>query len=157
MRNNKIWIAFLVLTMAFMPGCASTSNPGGLTEREVGGLAGAGMGAGTGAIIGSATGHAAAGTAIGLPVGLAAGALVGEGMRRNKEAAKEAAREEVMKERYSQPTPALTRQDNLETAGKGVEAFDEQWKYNPKTGQRYPDYYIYDPVSGEPLQPVRAS
>lgn len=150
MRNRKMWIAFLVSTLALMPGCASTSNPGGLTEREVGGLGGAAMGAGTGAIIGSATGHAAAGTAIGTPLGLVAGAAIGEGMRRNKEAAKEAAREEVKKQQYAQSQqPSVTYQQEA--------APEINMKYNPKTGQTFPERYIYDPVSGEKLEYVRVA
>ena len=158
MKNiTSLLIVMLAAGLTVLPGCASESNTGGLTEREVGGLTGAGIGAGTGAIIGSATGHAAAGTAIGTPLGLVAGAMIGEGMRENKEAAKKAAREEVAKEQAAQASPTMTYQANPAEASKGVEASEESLKYNPKTGQRFPEYYIYDPVSGEKLEPVRAS
>ena len=144
------WIStFMIFALAFMLGCASESNPGGMTEREVGGLTGAGVGAGSGAIIGSATGHAAAGTAIGLPIGLAAGAIIGEGMRETKEDAKQAAREEVMKQQYAQqPPPPVTYQRGVVEAGK---------KYNPKTGQTFPERYVYDPETGEKLEYVKAT
>ena len=137
---------FAAVVVFLVSGCASQSNPGGLTEREVGGLSGAAMGAGTGAIIGSATGHAAAGTAIGLPVGLVAGAAIGEGMRRTKEDAKQAAREEVMKQQYQQAQPPVTARP------QGVETHT---MYNPKTGQTFPDGYLYDPKTGEQLMPVK--
>ena len=138
---------FAVAVVFLVSGCASQSNPGGLTEREVGGLGGAAMGAGTGAIIGSATGNAAAGTAIGLPIGLVAGAAIGEGMRRTKEDAKQAAREEVMKQQYQQAQPPVTARPQ-----GGVE---NHTMYNPKTGQTFPEGYLYDPKTGEQLTPVR--
>ena len=158
MKNMTCLVAWvLVAGLAVWPGCATDSTSGGLTEREVGGLTGAGMGAGTGAIIGSATGHAAAGVAIGTPIGLLAGGMIGEGMRQNKEAAKKAAREEVQKQQSAQSQASMTYDRNLSEASKGVEADDAELKYNPKTGQRFPEYYIFDPVSGEKLQPIRVS
>ena len=147
--KTKTWSVIpLMIVLTFLSGCASESNPGGLTEREVGGLTGAGMGAGTGAIIGSATGNAAVGTAIGAPIGLVAGAAIGEGMRRNKESAKQAAREEVMKQQYNQYQPSVTTQQAT------VEALK---KYNARTGQRFPELYVYDPVTGEKLEYVKAA
>ncbi|MBI3314233.1 MAG: hypothetical protein HYZ83_08370 [Candidatus Omnitrophica bacterium] len=146
MRKNTMLISSLIFVLALVPGCASNSNPGGLTEREVGGLTGAGIGAGSGAIIGSATGSAAAGTAIGLPIGLVAGGLIGEGMRQNKEAAKQAAREEVMKQEYGQSQPEVT---------SGVRTVESNKMYNPKTGQTFPDGYLFDPKSGEKLEPMK--
>ena len=146
MKIPKWCTGSLAVLLALTAGCASDSNPGGMTEREVGGLTGAAVGAGSGAIIGSASGAAAAGTAIGLPVGLAAGALVGEGMRQNKEAAKRAAREEVMKQEYA------TRQPPVVTDKEGV----EYSMYNPKTGQTFPRGYVYDPKTGDALHMVKA-
>ena len=142
MKTRSGAAVFLILLL--LPGCASKSNPGGLSEREVGGLAGAGMGAGTGAIIGSATGNAAAGTAIGAPVGLVAGALVGEGMRRSKEDAKREIREENMEAESSEPS-VIRAQKNSENRAM----------YNPKTGQTFPIGYMYDPTTGERLEPVK--
>ena len=51
MKTTNRWIAVFSVLALTLVGCASKSNPGGLTEREVGGLTGAGLGAGTGAII----------------------------------------------------------------------------------------------------------
>lgn len=147
-RNLFGVVSSLVFALTLMPGCASESNPGGLTEREVGGLTGAGMGAGTGAIIGSATGNAAAGTAIGAPIGLAAGALAGEGMRRSKEQAKREMREEMMQQQYPQPRPTVVARPG------GVES---NTMYNPKTGRTFPEGYLYDPKSGEKLEPIKAA
>lgn len=150
MKTNR-WLAVPMISLVALgiSGCASSQNPGGLSEREVGGLAGAGVGAGTGAIIGSATGHAAAGTAIGAPIGLVAGAAIGQGMHHTKETAKQEMREESMKQQYSESQPSLTSEQQA-----GVEAYK---KYNARTGQRFPDYYLYDPVSGEKLDFVKAA
>jgi len=153
MNTKKSFIGGVLLlsVVTLASGCASSSNPGGLTEREVGGLTGAGVGAGSGAIIGSATGHAAAGAAIGLPIGLATGAIVGEGMRQSKEEAKEAAREEVMKQQYGGAgQPSLVDQ-RLDVEPRAYT------KYNPKTGQRFPSHYELDPVTGDRLEPVRVA
>ena len=73
---RKLLSGIAILGLAFS-GCATE---GGLTERETGALAGAGLGAATGAIIGNQTGHAGAGTAIGAGLGALGGALAGEGM-----------------------------------------------------------------------------
>ena len=148
MKNQYRCSVLVWITVFLASGCASPSNPGGLREREIGGLGGAAVGAGTGAIIGSATGHAAAGTAIGLPVGLVAGAAIGEGMRRTKEDAKQAAREEVMNQQYEQEQPPVT------SRVQGVETFT---MYNPKTGQAYPEGFLFDPKTGEKLQPIQAA
>ena len=148
MKTTNRWIAVFSVLALTLVGCASKSNPGGLTEREVGGLTGAGLGAGTGAIIGSATGHAAVGTAIGAPVGLVAGALVGEGMRRSKESAKEEIREEMLQQQYQQSQPVVTGQ---------TQSLENYRMYNPKSGQTFPAGYVFDPKTGERLEPVRAA
>ncbi|PIQ85922.1 MAG: hypothetical protein COV74_07070 [Candidatus Omnitrophica bacterium CG11_big_fil_rev_8_21_14_0_20_45_26] len=149
MKIRNRWFSMMALAafLIYLAGCASPSNPGGLTEREVGGLTGAGFGAGTGAIIGSATGNAAAGTAIGLPIGLAAGALIGEGMRQTREEARQAAREEVMAQLYGSSTPSVRYvQTDMEK---------NFTKYNPKTGQRFPDQYMLDPMTGDKLEFIK--
>lgn len=149
-NHNLLMVTSLILTVAFTSGCASSSNPGGLTEREVGGLTGAGVGAGTGAIIGSATGNAAVGTAIGAPIGLLAGGLVGEGMRRTKENAKQEMREEMLQQQYAQQHQQI--QPSVAYQVSGVETHS---KYNPKTGGTFPERYQFDPVTGDKLEPVK--
>ena len=62
-KKGKIYTATALLLALALLGSVGCSAP--LSNREKGGLLGAGLGAGTGAIIGSATGHAAAGAAIG--------------------------------------------------------------------------------------------
>jgi uncharacterized membrane protein len=73
-RPQKLFI--LIVAVSLVVATAGCSGP--LTNREKGGLIGAGLGAGTGAIIGSTVGYAAAGAVIGGPVGLIAGAIVGD-------------------------------------------------------------------------------
>ena len=92
----------MVMVLLMLAGCASSSNPSGLSEREAGLLGGSALGAGMGAIIGHQTGHAGAGTAIGAGAGALAGALIGEGQRRQKENIKEEIHEEMMTQQYQQ-------------------------------------------------------
>ena len=75
-KKGKIYTATALLLALALLGSVGCSAP--LSNREKGGLLGAGLGAGTGAIIGSATGHAAAGAAIGGLFGLIAGFFIGD-------------------------------------------------------------------------------
>ena len=131
MRHEVIMMSVVIFLMS---GCATDS--GGLTEREGGALLGGGIGAGTGAIIGHQTGHAGAGTAIGAGAGALTGALVGEGMRRNKEQAKQELRQESGVTSYSQTGEIHT-------------------KYNPRSGQTFPESYTFDPNTGEKLEYIK--
>jgi tetratricopeptide (TPR) repeat protein len=70
----------------FVYGCAS----GGLTTREKGALAGAGLGATAGAVIGHQVGHTGSGAAIGGALGAASGALVGDKMQAQDQEIQEA-------------------------------------------------------------------
>jgi hypothetical protein len=149
---------FLLLAVLFT-GCATEGNPGGLSEREAGLLAGGGLGAGLGAIIGHQTGHAGAGTAIGAGAGALAGALAGEGMRRSKENAKQEMRQEMMQQQYQQgyaPQYAAVPQQQYAQPQVIPQAPLQQQevhtKYNPRTGQTFPDRYQYDPATGEQLK-----
>ncbi len=145
----KKFLALIMIGALATSGCA-TSGDGGLTERETGGLVGAGTGAGLGAIIGSATGHAVAGVAIGTPFGLLIGALVGEGMRQQKAMT----RREVDKLRAEMKAAGYETQ--LYTPSETTGAGEVHLKYNPKTGQIFPERYDYDPVSGAKLEYVKA-
>ena len=145
----------MVLGLAVV-GCA---EGGGLTERETGALLGSGMGAGLGAIIGHQTGHAGAGTAIGAGTGLLAGALAGEGMRRSKESAKREMREEMMQQQYQQGVApqygAAPQFAQPQVAQPTTVAREVHTRYNPRTGQTYPDRYQFDPATGEELKYIR--
>ena len=150
--------SLLVILGVVFSGCA-TDGSGGLTEREVGALTGGGLGAGLGAIIGHQTGHAGAGTAIGAGAGALAGALAGEGMRRTKESAKQEIRQEMMQQQYQQgyapaygPTPQYAQPQVVQQAAPGQEVHT---KYNPRTGQTFPERYQYDPQTGEQLKYLR--
>jgi len=152
---RKILAVGLVGLVA-LTGCASTSNPGGLSEREAGLLGGGALGAGLGAIIGNQTGHAGAGTAIGAGAGALAGALIGEGQRRQKENIKQEMRQEMMAQQYQQgyapqygtvPQPQVQRQP--------VPQQEMHTKYNPRTGETFPESYTYDPATGEQLKYLR--
>lgn len=155
MRNLRIQSAVMAMLVLFS-GCATEA--GGITERESGGLLGAGLGAGLGAIVGNQTGHAGAGTAIGAGAGLLAGALAGEASRRNKEQVKKEMRQEMMQQQYQgqyAPQPVGAQQQpayQQNTAQAGGEAHT---KYNPRTGQTFPNQYQFDPNTGEQLQPLR--
>jgi len=152
---------FLVLAVLFT-GCATDGSSGGLTEREAGLLAGGGLGAGLGAIIGHQTGHAGAGTAIGAGAGALTGALVGEGMRRSKEQTKQEMRQEMMQQQYQQgyapqyqavPQQQYVQPQVMQQAP--VQTQEVHTKYNPRTGQTFPDRYQYDPATGEQLKYIR--
>jgi uncharacterized protein YcfJ len=148
--------SLLLLTGIIFSGCA-TDGSGGLTEREMGALGGGGLGAGLGAIIGHQTGHAGAGTAIGAGAGALAGALAGEGMRRSKEQAKQEMRQEMMQQQYQQgyapqygATPQYAQPQVAQQAAPVAQ--EVHTKYNPRTGQTFPERYQYDPATGEQLK-----
>ena len=149
----------LVVGIVAFSGCATEGGGGGLSEREMGALAGGGLGAGLGAIVGHQTGHAGAGTAIGAGAGALAGALAGEGMRRSKEAAKQEMRQEMMQQQYQQgyaPQYGATPQYAQPQAAPPPLAEQEvHTKYNPRTGQTFPERYQYDPATGEQLKYLR--
>lgn len=160
MSGNKLIAVFTGLILIFS-GCASDVGGMGLTERETGALLGGGLGAGLGAIVGSQTGHAGAGTAIGAGAGVLAGALLGEANRRQKENTKKELRQEMMQQQY-QPQyaaqPYNAPQQTYSAAPVQVQATQPQelhTKYNPRTGQTFPDRYKYDPNTGEELSPMR--
>ena len=145
----------LLVVGSLLVGCA---EGGGLSEREGGALLGSGLGAGLGAIVGNQTGHAGAGTAIGAGAGLLAGALAGEGMRRSKENAKKEMRQEMMQQQYQgqyAPQPTGTPQYQQPAVQQAAPAQEVNTKYNPRTGQTFPDRYKFDPNTGEELQPLR--
>ena len=71
---RKKAVAFLLMTVMLLPGCASTS------KTVEGGAVGAVGGAAAGAIIGHATGNTTRGAIIGAVVGGAAGAYIGSKM-----------------------------------------------------------------------------
>ncbi len=146
-----------VLMIAFiLAGCASASNPGGLSEREAGLLTGGGLGAGLGAIIGSQSGHAGAGTAIGAGAGALAGALIGEGQRRQKENIKQEMRQEMMAQQYQQQgyAPQYAQPQVQQTPPPPVQQ-ELRTKYNPRTGETFPESYQVDPRTGEQLKYLR--
>ena len=152
--------AWMLLTAFILAGCASADNPGGLSEREAGLLGGGGLGAGIGAIVGHQTGHAGAGTAIGAGAGALAGALLGEGMRRQKENTKQEMRQEMMQQQYQQgavpqygsvPQPQVQQLPSVPQQQQEV----RNTKYNPRTGETFPDSYQVDPKTGEQLKYLR--
>lgn len=159
---KRIMAGIAVIGLVFS-GCA-TDGTGGLTEREGGALLGAGLGAGTGAIIGHQTGHAGAGTAIGAGLGALGGALVGESQRRSKESAKKEIRQEMMQQQYQ---PQYAPQPYSGTAPPSQQPYAQQptyaapqgqeihTKYNPRTGQTFPERYKFDPNTGEELKYLR--
>ncbi len=148
-------IAFLIFS-----GCA-TEGGLGLSERETGALMGSGLGAGLGAIIGNQTGHAGAGTAIGAGAGALAGALLGETQRRQKESIKRDIRQEMMQQQYQpqyapQPYSGTQPQRVAPTVPQPQPPSQEiHTKYNPRTGQTFPERFRYDPNTGEELQYLR--
>ena len=154
----KRFVNLLLVLGLLFSGCATEGNPGGLTERETGALAGGGLGAGLGAIIGHQTGHAGAGTAIGAGAGALAGALAGEGMRRTKENAKQEMRQEMMQQQYQQgyapQYAAVPQYAQPQVVRQAVPAQPKEvhTKYNPRTGQTFPDRYQHDPATGEQLK-----
>jgi hypothetical protein len=161
MKNFRQLVALPLLILTVLSGCASGEGSGGLTEREGGALLGGGLGAGLGAIIGNQTGHAGAGTAIGAGAGALAGALVGESQRRQKENIKKEMRQEMMQQQYQgQYAPQPYGQQQPQAAQANYQAppagaQEVHTKYNPRTGQTFPDRYKYDPNTGEELQYLR--
>ena len=120
------------LTFVFLAtGCASTYQ---LDETQSGALGGGALGAGLGAIIGNQTGNAGAGTAIGAATGALAGAFVGEGIKRSGQ-----------RQAYQNQYPASTY-SAPQTIQQG------HTKYNPITGQTFPEQYKYDPADGTELK-----
>ena len=144
----------LVLGLVFS-GCA-TEGGCGLSEREMGALGGGGLGAGLGAIVGHQTGHAGAGTAIGAGAGALAGALLGEGMRRQKEATKQEMRQEMMQQQYQAGyAPQYAAAPQVAQPLAVSQQQEVHTKYNPRTGQTFPERYQYDPATGEELKYIR--
>ncbi len=137
-------VAVLALLLLAFSGCETTLN-----EPATGALAGGAAGAGLGAIIGSQTGHAGAGTAIGAGSGALLGALVGEGMRRSKESAKREIREEMQQQQYQQQYGAYPPQQGV---APQTQVQEVHTKYNPKTGQTFPERFKYDPATGDELK-----
>lgn len=157
---KKIFASVALLGLVFS-GCA-TDGTGGLSEREGGALLGAGLGAGTGAIIGHQTGHAGAGTAIGAGLGALGGALIGESQRRQKENVKKEIRQEMMQQQYQpqyapQPNYGGTQPAQPQPAYQAApqQAQEIHTKYNPRTGQTFPERYKFDPNTGEELKYLR--
>ena len=150
---KKVALTILSVALVFS-GCASATNPGGLSEREAGLLGGGGLGAGLGAIIGSQTGHAGAGTAIGAGAGALAGALIGEGQRRQKESIKQEMRQEMMAQQYQQGAPQYA-QPQVQQMPPRPPQQELYTKYNPRTGETFPESYQVDPKTGEPLKYLR--
>jgi hypothetical protein len=156
MNQFRKWGSFGLIAVLLMTGCASEGG-GGLSEREGGALLGGGLGAGLGAIIGNQTGHAGAGTAIGAGTGVLAGALIGESQRRQKEAIKRDMRQEMMQQQYQpQYAPQPYGQQAQPAYQQGATTAQEiHTKYNPRTGQTFPDRFKFDPNTGEELQFLR--
>ncbi len=159
MKPTYHFIVVGLIGAILMTGCATEA--GGLSERETGALGGAALGAGLGAIIGNQTGHAGAGTAIGAGAGALSGALLGEANRRNKEQVKKELRQEMMQQQYqgqyvpqpagyAQPQPAYQQPVQPQGAAQEIHT-----KYNPRTGQTFPERFQYDPNTGEQLQYLR--
>jgi hypothetical protein len=157
MKTLRHLIALNMVVLMLLSGCASEGG-GGLTEREGGALLGGGLGAGLGAIIGNQTGHAGAGTAIGAGAGALAGALVGESQRRQKESIKKEMRQEMMQQQYQgqyAPQPYGQQPVQQQPVQQQAMAQETHTKYNPRTGQTFPDRYKFDPNTGEELQYLR--
>lgn len=158
MRMRKIATGIAIAGLVFS-GCATEGGTGGLSEREGGALLGAGLGAGTGAIIGNQTGHAGAGTAIGAGLGALGGALVGESQRRQKESIKREMRQEMMQQQYQpqySPQPYGSAPAQQQPYAPPPQAGQEiHTKYNPRTGQTFPERYKFDPNTGEELKYLR--
>lgn len=156
---SKRGLAPFVVILLVFSGCAA-GGEGGLSERESGALLGGGLGAGLGAIVGNQTGHAGAGTAIGAGAGALTGALVGEANRRNKEAVKKEMRQEMMQQQYQpqyqpQPSGYGAPQQQAYAPPPTQQGQEIHTKYNPRTGQTFPERFKYDPNTGEELQYLR--
>lgn len=143
MKTKKEFAVLMILALG-LAGCETTLN-----EPTSGALAGGAAGAGLGAIIGSQSGHTGAGTAIGAGSGALLGALVGEGMRRSKESAKREVREEFQQQQYQQQYGAYPPPQAPAPQGQIQEVHT---KYNPKTGQTFPERFKFDPVTGDELK-----
>lgn len=156
MKKSQKLIGLFLATILFFSGCATES---GLTERETGGLMGAGLGAGIGALAGAATGHAGVGTAIGAGAGLLTGAIAGEAARRQKENTKKEIRQEMMQQQYQpQYTPQPYGGQPIQQQPAYAQAAPQgevHTKYNPRTGQTFPSSYTFDPATGEQLQNLK--
>lgn len=154
----KKFMGVVAILGLIFSGCA-TDGGAGLTEREAGLLGGGGLGAGLGAIIGSQSGHAGAGTAIGAGAGALAGALVGEGMRRQRENTKKEIRQEVMQQQYQQGVApqygAAPQYAQPQVVPPAAQQGEVHTKYNPRTGQTFPERYQFDPATGEELKFIR--
>jgi phage tail tape-measure protein len=137
---------FMFLTVS-LTGCETTLN-----EPATGALAGGAAGAGLGAIIGSQSGHTGAGTAIGAGSGALLGALVGEGMRRSKESAKKEIKEELRREQMAQQGYGTYQQPAPQGYTPQAQVQQVHTKYNPKTGQTFPENFTFDPVTGDELK-----
>lgn len=124
-----------------------------LNEPATGALLGAGAGAGLGAIIGNQTGNAGAGTAIGAGSGALLGAMVGEANRRTRERTKQEIRDELAREGYYSRPPAQTGYVSAPHSQATVQEIHT--KYNPRTGQTFPERYKYDPDTGDELVYIR--
>ncbi len=157
MRQAKQFLGLFLAATMLLSGCASES--GGITERESGGLLGAGLGAGIGALAGAATGHAGVGTAIGAGAGLLTGAIAGEAARRQKENTKKEIRQEMMQQQYQpQYAPQPYGQQPVQAQPayqQTVPPAEVHTKYNPRTGQTFPASYTFDPATGEQLQNLK--
>lgn len=148
--------AVILSVMLIAGGCTTTR--GNLTERESGGILGAGIGAGTGAIIGSATGTAAIGVAIGTPIGLLVGALIGEAMRLQKESLRNEIRQEQARQmQQGEYHPTVDDVVSGRVYTQEISKQEIQIKYNPKTGHTFPAKYQVDPITGDKLEFVKAA
>ena len=156
MKTFRQIMSLALISVLFFAGCATGEGSGGLSEREGGALLGGGLGAGMGAIIGNQTGHAGAGTAIGAGAGALAGALIGESQRRQKEQLRKEMRQDMMQQQYQgqyQPQPYQQQAPAVQQAQPPTQ--EVHTKYNPRTGQTFPDRYKFDPNTGEELQYLR--
>jgi len=145
MKKHKVLASIFVLIMALgASGCETTLN-----EPAAGALGGAAAGAGLGAIIGNASGNTGAGTAIGAGSGALLGALLGEGMRRSKESAKREIREELRREGLAQQGYTAPQ---AQTSTQQQQVQEVHTKYNPKSGQTFPERFKFDPATGDELK-----
>lgn len=155
MQRYKKYLSVFFAGILLLSGCATES--GSLSERETGGLLGAGLGAGIGALAGAATGHAGVGTAIGAGAGLLTGAVAGEAARRQKENTKREIRQEMMAQQYQPqyaPQPYGQQQPVAQQPvyAQAAPQKEVHTKYNPRTGQTFPGSYTFDPATGEQLK-----
>jgi hypothetical protein len=89
------------------------------------------------------------------------GALIGESQRRQKETIKREMRQETMQQQYQPgyaPQPYYGTAPAAPPAAPSTAAPPAQemhTKYNPRTGQTFPEYYKFDPNTGEELKYLR--